>query len=251
MKSRAFLPIPVFVLPAWPQEAARPECPYPCWTEIASSKFTYESFQSEPIPPVVPPYEFSLPYPAQAQGASSADCNALENPSVYPYQYDPQTKTWAGPLTGPVYRNPTYLEVSVFGSGRKGLAAQVSFAGEVDASNGNTLVESVFFHTDRCYHASTEFGFSHHINGLPGDGQVYFYYEVNANCHPTGKCRVRETGENLVDQRTNVPLAIPAGPNSHGGSDWVYEAYLVDGGGQWRIRVADPYTFENKTEPAN
>lgn len=241
----------VLAMPALPQAVSRTECPYPCWTEIVPRAFAYESFRTQPLPPVAPPYEFSLPYPSQTQGAWSPDCNAIENPAVDLYQYDPETNSWTGPLTGPVYRNPAYLEVSPLASGRKGLAARVSFAGQVNSYNGNTLIESVFFHTDRCYHASTEFGFSHYVKGLPGDDRVFFYYEANANCKPTGKCRVRGTGEYLVDRRVNLPLTIPAGPNSRGGPDWLYEAYLVNAGSDWRVRVVDPYNLQDKLGPVD
>ncbi len=121
----------------------------------------------------------------------------------------------------------------------------------MDVSSGNTLVESVFFHTDRCYRASTEFGFSNYLNGLTAANQIYFYYEVNANCKPTGKCRVHGTSDTLVDQRINLPVAIPAGVNSLGGTDWMYEAYLVNGGSQWHVRVVYPYTLATKIAPIN
>jgi hypothetical protein len=225
------------------------QCPYPCWSEVASGKFTYESFQPEPKPPVSSPYEFSLPYPFQPTGALSEACNAQENPNVDLYRYDSQTQTWSGPLTGPIYRNPTYLEVTELSGGWKGIAVEVAYQGTIDSSNGHTLVESVFFHKERCYRASTEFGFSHYMKGLPGDDKIYFYYEINANCQPKGKCRVHGTEDALTDQRVNVPIAIPSQPNSHGGSDWLYEAYLIDGGAKWHIRVVDPYKHETKGAP--
>jgi len=242
----------VFLLASLAAQAfAQTECPYPCWTEIGPRSFTYESFRVEPRPRVFPPYEFSLPYPSQAQGAWSANCDAAENPNVHLYQYDSQTQTWTGPLTGPVYRNPTYSEVSTLGSGRKGLAVQVAYSGSAAASNGNMLVESVFFHSDRCYHASTEFGFSHSVRGQPADNQISFYYELNANCQPVGKCRVHGTNENLIDQRVNTAITIPTEHNSHGGSDWLYEAWLINGGSQWHVRVVDPYTLAEQAAPVD
>ena len=228
---------------------AAAECPYPCWSELTSDKFTYESFESEPMPPVSRPYEFSLPYPTQPKGALSAACNAQENPNVDLYRYDSQNQTWSGPLTGPIYRFPTYLEVSESTSGWKGIAVHVLYQGKVDSGNGHTLVESVFFHDERCYRASTEFGFSHYVKGLAGDDKIYFYYEINANCQPKGKCRVHGTQDALTDTRVNVPIAIPSDTNSHGGSDWLYEAYLTDGGAKWHIRVVDPYKHEPKGAP--
>ena len=225
------------------------QCRYPCWSEIARHKFKYESFEFQPEPPVSPPYEFSMPYPNQSKGAQSAECNAQENPNVDLYRYSPQTQTWTGPLTGPFYRNPAYLQISERTEGWKGIAVQVSFEGRAGASNGHTLVESVFFHDERCYRASTEFGFSHYIKGLPGDDKIYFYYELHANCHPKGKCRVHGTEDALEDQRANVPLPIPSKPNSRGGSDWLYEAYLIDGGAKWHIRVVDPHKHENALAP--
>jgi hypothetical protein len=228
---------------------ATAQCPYPCWSELASDKFTYESFKATPQPPVSPPYEFSLPYPSQSTGASSEACNAQENPNVDLYRYDSENQTWSGPLTGPIYRYPTYLEVSQLSRGWKGIAVEVAYAGKVDSSNGHTLVESIFFHNERCYRASTEFGFSHYLKGLPGEDKIYFYYEINANCQPKGKCRVHGTQDALTDTRVNVPIAIPSGPNSRGGSDWLYEAYLIDGGAKWHIRVVDPYKHETKGAP--
>jgi hypothetical protein len=223
------------------------QCRYPCWSEIAVDKFTYESFQSEPEPPVSPPYEFSFPYPSQPKGASSEACNARENPNVDLYRYDAQNQTWTGPLSGPIYRNPAYLEVSPLTNRWKGIAVQVSYQGKVDPFNGHTLVESVFFHDERCYRASNEFGFSHYVKGLAGDDKIYFYYEINANCQPKGKCRAHGTQQALTDARVNVPIAIPTEPNSRGGSDWLYEAYLIDAGAKWHIRVVDPHTHKEKT----
>ena len=227
------------------------QCRYPCWSQIAPNKFTYESFETQPEPPASLPYEFSFPYPPQPKGALSAECNAQENPNVDLYRYNSQSQTWTGPLTGPIYRNPAYLQVSPLTGGWKGIAVQVSYEGRADSFNGHTLVESVFFHNERCYRASTEFGFSHYVKGLPADDKIYFYYEINANCHPKGKCRVHGTEEALEDQRVNVPIPIPSGTNSHGGSHWLYEAYLINGGAEWHIRVVDPYKHENKAEPIN
>ncbi len=227
------------------------QCRYPCWSEIAADKFTYKSFEFQPAPPASLPFEFSFPYPSQAKGALSEECNAQENPNVDLYRYSAQSHTWTGPLSGPVYRNPSYLQVSPLASGWKGIAVQVSYEGRADSFNGHTLVESVFFHNERCYRASTEFGFSHYVKGLPADDKIYFYYEVNANCQPKGKCRIHGTEDALEDQRVNVPISIPSGPNSRGGSEWLYEAYLINGGAEWHIRVVDPYKHENKAEPMN
>ena len=52
----------------------------------------------------------------------SEACNAQENPNVDLYRYDSANQTWSGPLTGPIYRYPTYLEVSQLTSGWKGIA---------------------------------------------------------------------------------------------------------------------------------
>jgi hypothetical protein len=228
---------------------AMAQCRYPCWSELASDKFTYESFELQPEPPVSLPYEFSFPYPSQPKGASSAECNAQENPNVDLYRYDSKSETWTGPLSGPIYRNPTYLQVTQLTSGWKGIAVQVSYEGKVDSSTGHTLVESVFFHNERCYRASTEFGFSHYVKGLAGDDKIYFYYEINANCQPKGKCRLHGTQDALTDTRVNVPIPIPSEPNSQGGSDWLYEAYLIDSGAKWHIRVVDPHKLKTRGAP--
>lgn len=230
---------------------AMAQCRYPCWSEIAGDKFTYESFEYQPQPPAPTPYEFSFPYPSQSKGAAKEGCDARENPNVDLYRYDSQTQAWTGPLNGPIYTNPSYLEVSPRTTGWKGIAIQVSYAGKIDQPNGHTLVDSVFFHDERCYRASTEFGFSHYVKGLPADGNIYFYYEINANCHPTGKCRVHTSGAPLVEQRVNVAIQIPAKPNSRGGSDWLYEAYLIDGGARWHIRVVDPHKHKDQISPVN
>ncbi len=226
---------------------ARAECGYPCWTEIPAGKFTYESFTAEPKPAVEAPFEFAMPYPAQG-GGNDAGCTAEENAKVEIYSYDARTGTWAGPATGPVWRYPSYVEVSGKGEGRKGIAVRTAYFGKAAGARGASVVESVFFHDDRCYHASAEFGFSHSVKGAATDATVQFYYEINANCNPKGKCRARGTGEILIDQRDNVPVAIPEGVNSRGGRDWVYEAYLIEGGARWRVRVVDPYTFEEKAK---
>jgi hypothetical protein len=78
---------------------------------------------------------------------------------------------------------------------------------------------------------------------LPEDETVYFYYEVNANCAPQGKCRIHGTDQILTDQQEAVPLPKAAASNSAGGGDWLYKAYLINDGAQWVIEVIDPYTF--------
>jgi hypothetical protein len=225
------------------------QCPYPCWSEISAAKFSYESFETAPQPPASPPYIFSFPYPSQPKGAYTESCNAQEDPKVDLYRYDAKTQSWTGPLTGPIYRNPAYLEVSPLLTGSKGIAVQVSYSGKADESNGHTLVDSVFFHDERCYRASTEFGFSHYIKGLADDNKIWFYYEVNANCQPKGKCRVHGTDNELTDQRVNIPIPIPTKPNSRGGSDWLYEAYLTADGAKWHIRILDPHKHKEIAAP--
>jgi hypothetical protein len=225
------------------------QCLYPCWSEIAADKFTYASFENQPMPSASPPYEFSFPYPTQAKGGIKEGCDAQENPKVDLYRYDSATATWTGPLAGPIYTNPGYLQRSPLTDGWKGIAVQVSYEGKIDQFNGHTLIDSVFFHDERCYRASTEFGFSHYLKGLASDGNLSFYYEINANCKLKGKCRVHGTEDVLMDQRVNVAIPIPTKPNSHGGADWLYKAYLVDGGSKWHIRVVDPHNHKDVTAP--
>jgi len=201
------------------------------------------------MPAASEPYEFSFPYPPQLKGGDKAGCDAREDANVDLYSYNSETGTWTGPLSGPVYTNPSYLEISSSNTGWKGIAIDVSYEGKIDQSDGHTLIDSVFFHAERCYRASTEFGFSHYLKGQPSDAQISFYYEINANCHPVGKCRVHGSGEPLEEKRDNVPIQIPLHPNSRGGSNWIYEAFLIDGGSKWRIRVRDPYTHKDQIAP--
>jgi hypothetical protein len=225
------------------------QCPYPCWSEIGADQFTYESFEKQPMPSAPLRYEFSFPYPTQAKGGEKEGCDAQENPQIDLYRYDSATATWTGPLTGPIYTNPGYLQRSQLTNGGKGIAVQVSYEGKVDQFDGHTLIDSVFFHNERCYRAATEFGFSHYVKGLPSDGDLSFYYEINANCHPKGKCRVHGAEDVLMDQRVNVKIPIPTKPNSNGGPDWLYEAYLIDGGFKWHIRVVDPHNHKDVIAP--
>ena len=225
------------------------QCPYPCWYVITADQFTYESYESRPMPPASPPYEFSFSYPTQTKGGFKEGCDAQENANVDLYRYDTATKTWTGPLAGPVYTNSGYLQRSSRTTGWKGIAVQVSYQGKIDQPNGRTLIDSVFFHNERCYRAATEFGFSHYLKGLASDSNIHFYYEINANCQPKGKCRVHGAGDVLEDQRVNIPIPIPTKPNSQGGSDWLYQAYLIDSGAKWRIRVVDPYKHNDVARP--
>lgn len=84
---------------------------------------------------------------------------------------------------------------------------------------------------------------------MPGDNTVYFYYEIHANCKPDGKCRDHNTGATLIDERESIPLNTPSRPNSQGDSDWLYEAYLEDGGTLWVIQARDPYTHKDVAAP--
>ncbi len=225
------------------------QCPYPCWTEMPASRFEFVSFEKVPAPVAVSPFEFSLPYPAQKEGGWSEQCNARENINVDLYRYNAATNTWTGPLTGPVARSPLLSYESGKASGRKGIGVQAAFSGKADSHNGASLTDAVFFHTDPCYRANTEFGFSRPVTGTGHDATVYFYYEANANCKPDGKCRVHGTEEVLIDQAHSVALATPAGVNSRGGADWLFEANLVNGGTAWSVHVRDPYGFQDKTPP--
>jgi len=225
------------------------QSPQLSWTELNVQSFSFVSFANVPAPTVLPPYEFSLPDPEQQQGASSEICNARENPNVDLYRWDPGRRAWAGPLEGPVYRSPTDSFVGTFATGRKGIAAHLLFTGKGSSYNGNSLAQAVFFHDEPCYRASTEFGFFRYVKGLPADDTVYFYYEINANCTPSGKCRTHGTSQVLNDQQEAVPLPPQPGFNSRGGADWLYVAYLINGGAQWRIEVLDPYTFADIFPP--
>lgn len=233
----------ILICPAQP----RGECGYPCWTEIPAAKFTFVSFAPSAQPPAAPGYEFSLPDPAQTQGGMSEQCNARENPDVDLYRQE--GNSWVGPLSGPVYRNPLYSYVSEKAAGRKGIAVQVAFSGGPVSNTGQWLAQAVFFHDEPCYRASTEFGFDRYLKGLPGDSTVYFYYELHANCKPDGKCRNHQTGAIWLDQRESIPLGTPPGANSRGGPDWLYEAYLEDGGTLWVLQVRDPYTHKEALAP--
>jgi len=222
---------------------ARAQSTEPSWTKLESKSFTFVSFAHAAEPSVLPPYELSLPDPVQPQGAWSVTCNARENPNVDLYHYDTERRTWIGPLAGPVLRSPTDSYVSPLGVGYKGIAAQLLFTGKGSSYIGTSLAQAVFFHDELCYRAATEFGFFRYGRGLPEDETVYFYYEVNANCAPQGKCRIHGTDQILTDQQEAVPLPKAAASNSAGGGDWLYKAYLINDGAQWVIEVIDPYTF--------
>ena len=243
------LPFAAFVLFAILPAALPAACSYPCWSELSPAKFTFESFSKIPQPPPFAPYGFSLPYPPQSTGAWTQACNARENPDVDLYMYDAAAKTWSGPLAGPVYRNPSLIERSVRAAGWKGIAVRAAFDGKAGRDGGSALAQAVFFHDEPCYRASTEFGFDRYLNGTPADGSVYFYYELHANCSPAGKCRAPATGEILVDRRDSVPVVAAGAINSRGGTDWLYEAYLIDGGSRWYLRVEDPYNHRTASPP--
>ncbi len=246
MIHRVALLIAIAAAGCFPAEAQSAE---PTWTELPSSGFTFVSFAETQAPDAAPPYGFVLPDPVQPRGGWSVTCNARENPNVDLYHYDTGRQIWIGPLAGPVYRSPTDSFDSSFGTGWKGIAAQLSFSGRGSAYNGNTIAEAVFFHNEPCYRAASEFGFFRYVRGLPGDETIYFYYEINANCTPSGKCRVHGTDQILSDQQ--VAIALPGTPasNSAGGGDWLYMASLVSEGAQWRIQIVDPYTLADAVSP--
>lgn len=242
-------PLAAFVFIASLPAALPAACAYPCWSEISPAKFTFDSFSEIPQPPAVPPDGFALPYPPQASGAWTQACNARENGEVDLYTFDAATKTWTGPLAGPVYRNPSLIEVSVRAAGWKGIGVRASFDGNAGRYDGSTLAQAVFFHDERSYRASTEFGFFRYLKGTPGDGKVFFYYELHANCNPAGKCRNAAMGQILEDRQDSVPIASAGALNSRGGTDWLYEAYLIDGGARWYIRVEDPFKHQLQSPP--
>lgn len=191
-------------------------------------------------------------------------------PYSCPVDEPPQTyyATDSGALGGPY-------------GGWKGIAFRGSFSGVIsatgDASN-NYLTQAVFFYAEKCFEVGTEFGFyrrlqlPHGTMGADGpENTIYFYYALNSNCggfQPgTGpgqgqagcvhKGAVAPFSPSDSDSPTYpvLPITIPTALNSHSGSDWIYEAWVVadpnhtytcggsTDGYSWEVQVLDPYDF--------
>jgi len=170
-----------------------------------------------------------------------------------------------------VRTGPTYINRTSGMTGVQGIGVQVQFTGSSgsDAGSGQLLQQAVFFHSQRCYTAGTEFGFRKLV-GTVSDYQnnsqtdlIEFYYALNSNCY--GACQAQEQGGGgawttlslYANGINTIPIknwstgsvcstSSSGGCNSHGGTDWLYEAWLAPTGSSpytywWWVVARDPY----------
>ncbi len=241
----------VAVLLAFLDHHVETHLPDATWMPVPLAAFTATDRYPASLPnPAVPPgFNWSLPYPDSAVGAwpDNTGCN-YNDPYVsgiprrnnrLPMQiYDTSGKL----ETGAIERtNPAYIYRTGMISEVRGFAVQARFTGEDAVSGGSDLWQAAFYHSQRCYGAATEVGFFRQIGAAGGAGLV-FYYNINANCSPAGKCRVQKPGadwENLQEQTDGVAIPIPPG-----GGEWMYAAWLSVDESEWNITRRDPvYPF--------
>jgi hypothetical protein len=201
------------------------------------------------------PAEFTIPQPTTYTGSSDT---TLPSPCSYTDTFTDGLTSYNPNLrfmneTGTISRSPgSYVQRSTYLTDVAGLAMQATFGAGLGTSATATQ-ESVFYHSQRCFDATTEFGFFRNINGnATSEWTLNFYYADNANCPTSGthECQIFETvgGWTTITNNlfTNATVSIPQCPDSaSSGTDysWVYRAWVTKPSGyQWNITVTDPYT---------
>ena len=96
--------------------------------------------------------------------------------------YDPDCTTQPSyaTISPPYMRSPQQAMASYAATGIKGVGFLGTFgAGTMGAfGSGSYLFEAIYFHEQACYYGGREYGFFYDAY----DGNVYAYWEVNANC---------------------------------------------------------------------
>jgi hypothetical protein len=207
--------------------------------------------------------EFVLPSTASSSGGNDA---SLPNPCDYQdvftdglSQWNPGVEYYGVNESSPIYRGGSpgggvSLNRSTSMTNIAGLAVQVTLTGT--GTSGTNQQQSIFYHSQRCYTAGTEFGFYRNVDGVTADQTSFvFYYSDNTNCYNVANyCEVYEGAEIGWVEITNnvftgIPISIPQCPNSaSSGTDysWRYQAWLSESGSSyyWNVNVIDPYTLD-------
>lgn len=222
--------------------------------DVPSSYFNFYSFSA--VSPVVPtpPVQFQLAFPTQSAGAQRTPtaCGTYSNLKYNHYSGS------NGPLVGPVFAYFSNFYESTNGvteTGVNGISTQASFLGVLGSNSSpstQTFIQSIYMSTDQCYEYGPEFGFYRLLQN-PGNtteqNTIYFYYGVNVNC-VAGSCRDKVTGASLSVTYTPTGITNASGTNSHGGSDWLYQAYLTSSN-NFHVRIRDPYTLSDAVTPVD
>lgn len=151
--------------------------------------------------------------------------------------------------TGVIQRNAAIMQRSVFLTNVGGLSFTASFSGGNTTSyNGQaTVQDAVYFASQRCLTAGTEFGFFRQINGSSYDKSLFFYWGLNENCpsqstHTWYCATSTDGGRTYTEIRTQTTYGIFQIPIPSLGQAWRYYVWLSHGAGGyvWNFRVTDP-----------
>ncbi len=222
--------------------------------EIPPSYYNFYSFSATAPATPTPPQQFLITFPGQSTGSQRTPiaCGTYQNLKYYHYAGG------NGPYVGPLYVYFNKFYESTNGppeTNVAGISTQAAFSG-VLGSNSNTttqdFIQSIYFSTDQCYEYGPEFGF-YRLLFNPGNtteqNTIYFYFGTNVNC-PTGSCVDKQTGSAITNTVTTQGITNATGTNSHGGTDWLYQAYLTSSS-TFHVRIRDPYTLSDAVTPVD
>lgn len=237
--------------------------------QLQPSSFHFYSYSpvSQPIPP--PGYIQLLTFPDQSTGGNDvlAGCRTYTELTANHFNWDFSgqfgPEHWSGPVTGDVFHaSPTMFDSTIGGPSTGswgGLAIDASFEGTIATNSSpstQNFIQATFFHDNPCFELGPEFGF-YKLFINPGDATsnntIYFYYAINGNCYiagDLGSCRSRADGSTYPVRSTSVPITLPVGTNSQGGTNWLYSAYLSSAT-NFHITIRDPYTLANAVTPVD
>jgi len=209
------------------------------------------------LPPLAP-FQWSLQYPYANPFASEPDdTGCLTTDKFMDGKGASFNMTITNQPAGTIYRYlPAYFYRSSPVTDIRGIGLQAEFRGNgTNNDEKNGLWHSAFFHSQRCYGGTTEFGFRRVINNTMGgpsypsisEAIVQFYFTVNTNCSITNlNCSVTNGYNNqsyyIGEWGYGGNLPIPTVPNSRNGDDWLYLAWLEPGATYWMFEIVDPYT---------
>jgi hypothetical protein len=260
-------------------------CAYPCWSQVAPSVFSedqyaysaaktvggtlYTTTMALPTPPQSP-FIWDVPYPdvpsfvgqgsfgePDDTGCTYGDTyvSGIPGAPALPMQVTGHSSSALISRDNPTYIYRTSELADVRGIGVQGSFQGTGTGGAGGMANGNVLTQSVFYHSQRCYTATTEFGFARTVGAPSGDvgpNTLLFYYSIYTNC--PDNCLINNVLETQIGgyslklsspMVTQVSIPIPQTLNSAGRTDWLYEAWLVESGGNytWNIVVLDPVDY--------
>jgi len=257
----------------------------PTWTSIMTSSskpwyFYYDNSTIDEWSPTNPNNIYSIPYTFPAPTSGTADVTSAvctfpdTSPDAPPFWFDPVSPytDWSGMAKtitdGNVYFD--YPGSPGMSNSSFGLEFQAQFAGSWSSGSGD-IIETTFWHQQRCFSGGLEYGFSYTLASNSQIGPPVFYYTTNSNCgiqNTTGNppslgyCHTANSYSSSFQNEDNLPgnnyqyptHGLPLNNITFNGSPYqnqllLYHAYVTPNasapnGYQFQVEVTTANTYE-------